>query len=268
MVSPARQGRPAGRVFAGCIGNTSVGLGLFVDGRLRRRWRVATERIGRWNWPRIGADQAVLCSVVPALTGPVARRMAAACGCRPPRQNPAAPHGLSIDYRRPATLGTDRLAAALGARARYPRRHLIVVDCGTATTLTAIRGDGRILGGAILPGLSLWPAELAGRTAQLPHVRPRRPSTVLGRSPAEAIAAGTWFGHAAAVAGVLELLKRAAFPQGGSIRVVATGGNAPAMTGAVRGLTVRPDLVLEGLDAFARRGWPLARRPASLKPRP
>ena len=86
-----------------------------------------------------------------------------------------AAHGLTIGYHRPGQLGADRVATAIGAQVLYPKRHVVVVDCGTATTVTALRSDGTLLGGAILPGLSLWPETLALRTAQLPRIQLRRP---------------------------------------------------------------------------------------------
>ncbi|HBX90279.1 MAG TPA: type III pantothenate kinase, partial [Alistipes sp.] len=44
---------------------------------------------------------------------------------------PATPVPLKNDYLTPATLGRDRLAAAVGAAALYPGRNVLVVDFGT-----------------------------------------------------------------------------------------------------------------------------------------
>ncbi len=78
--------------------------------------------------------------------------------------------GLRNGYRNPGQLGSDRFAAAIGARFLYPGQKLIVATCGTATTVDAIDAGGVFLGGMILPGLGLMAASLARNTAQLPQV--------------------------------------------------------------------------------------------------
>jgi type III pantothenate kinase len=81
--------------------------------------------------------------------------------------------GLRNAYRQPAQLGTDRFAAAIGARALFPGQPLVLATCGTATTIDAISAEGVFLGGMILPGLRLMASVLAEQTAQLPQVAER-----------------------------------------------------------------------------------------------
>lgn len=45
---------------------------------------------------------------------------------------------------------------------------VVVVDCGSALTFTAADARGKLVGGAILPGVRLQLAVLGTRTAQLP----------------------------------------------------------------------------------------------------
>ncbi len=78
--------------------------------------------------------------------------------------------GLRNGYRNPSQLGSDRFAAAIGARALEPGKALVVATCGTATTIDALSADGVFLGGMILPGLGLMASSLARNTAQLPHI--------------------------------------------------------------------------------------------------
>jgi len=81
-------------------------------------------------------------------------------------------NGLRNRYRNPAQLGSDRFAAALGARCVAPGKALVVATCGTATTVDAVTATGEFLGGMILPGLGLMLGALARGTAQLPQVAP------------------------------------------------------------------------------------------------
>lgn len=78
--------------------------------------------------------------------------------------------GLRNRYRNPAQLGSDRFAAALGARTLAPGQALLVATCGTATTVDAVGADGDFIGGMILPGVGLMLGALARGTAQLPQV--------------------------------------------------------------------------------------------------
>ncbi len=78
--------------------------------------------------------------------------------------------GLVNGYRNPSQLGSDRFAAAIGARTLCPGVAVIVATCGTATTVDAVDAAGRFIGGMILPGLGLMATSLARNTAQLPQV--------------------------------------------------------------------------------------------------
>lgn len=235
------------------VGNTTIFGGVFHGRRLVRRFRWPTRDAGPGHWRRLGlVRRAVLCSVVPQVTASVRRAVGRHCGVRPQLLTVAAPHGLRIGYREPDRLGTDRLACALGARALFPRQNIIVVDCGTATTLTALDRHGTILGGAILPGLGLWPAALADGTAQLPVVAPGRPRRALGRSPEEALRSGIHHGHAGAIREVASRVRTEAFGRA-AVRVIGTGGHAARFASAGIFTTVQPDLILTGLKAFADR---------------
>ncbi len=241
------------------IGNTTISCGVFSGDRLVGRWRLpvraasAGPSLGRLigRCARGGIDRAVFCSVVPRLT-PVVRRAIARHAGTPARGLTAAgAHGLKIGYFRPRELGTDRLACALGARALFPGKNVIVVDCGTATTVTALARNGTVLGGAILPGADLWPGMLARRTAQLPAVAVKRPRVSLGRSTRAGLQSGIFFGHAGAIRELTARIGLEAFGRAGA-EVVGTGGHASRLRGEALFTAWEPDLVLLGLHVFAK----------------
>src|SRR5258708_3801182 len=62
--------------------------------------------------------------------------------------------GVTNGYGRPDQLGPDRWAALIGAWSIL-RGPCLVVTAGTATTVDVLRGDGRFIGGGILPGPGL-----------------------------------------------------------------------------------------------------------------
>lgn len=241
------------RTLTLAIGNTSLFIGAFSGRRLERAWRFSPGnlRAGVENM-RGSFDRAVFCSVVPLLTDTIVRTIQRQWKIVARQLSATSAHGLQIGYRIPAELGADRVAAALGAQQRFPRSNLIVVDCGTATTVTALAANGNLLGGAILPGIGLWSEALAARTAQLPAVPPRQPRRALGRGTQEGIASGVYYGHVGAIRETVNRVRTEAF---GTKRaaVVGTGGNCPLFRDENLFDVDAPNLVLEGLLVFAER---------------
>jgi type III pantothenate kinase len=240
------------------LGNSSLHGGVFAGGKLVRRFQATTETAAKRRGIEqlLGArvrgrvDRVVLSSVVPALTRRMEGAVSLAFGVAPLLLTADGPHGLRIGYAKPRQLGADRLAAALGARSAFPGTNVIVVDFGTATTVTALSRAGAVLGGAILPGLGLWAGMLAGRTAQLPLVDPRRPRNALGRSTAGGLRSGIHHGHAGAVREVVGGVRKAAFGTEPAT-VVGTGGHSARFAGDGLFDAHEPDLVLRGLLAYA-----------------
>ncbi len=240
------------------IGNSSLLGGVYQGRRLLSQFRipvcdcVTARGFKEMLLPELKGffDFVALCSVVPKITTPLCRRLAKATGCDPLLLTASADHGLKIAYREPGRLGTDRLAAALGARALHPGKNVIVVDFGTATTVTALRKDGLLCGGAIFPGVGLWSEALASRTAQLPAVRPAKPSSPVGRSPEEAIASGLYHGHVGAVRHLVETIGSTAFGSDAWI-VLGTGGQAALFAREKLFTRLHPDLILRGLLEFS-----------------
>ncbi len=83
--------------------------------------------------------------------------------------------GITNGYDHPGRLGADRWVALAGARARVLAqvppggrpRPAVVVMVGTCVTVDALDGDGRFLGGLILPGFGLMQRALELGTASL-----------------------------------------------------------------------------------------------------
>jgi len=259
------------RTWVADLGNSTLYVGVYSGERLTARFRVpVAEAIARGGVaahvaPRLRGrfDGAALCSVVPAHTEALARALESTTGVRPAVLT-AANSGLTFGYGRPAELGADRLACALGARQRFPQRNVIVVDCGTATTVTALSRQGALLGGAIFPGLGLWPAVLAAQTARLPEVKLDGPTpAALGRSTREGLRAGILLGHAGAIRELTQRVAHEAFGARARPVVIGTGGHAVRYGREKLFTVVEPDLILAGLRSFAEA---LARHDQNLSP--
>ncbi len=120
-----------------------------------------------------------------------------------------------------SSLGVDRALGLWGAIANwgYP---CLVIDGGTALTLTAANDRGEFHGGVILPGLGLQLESLATSTAALPRVNLTRELPLRwAKSTAEGIQSGVIY---TLVAGIREFLAHwwEQFPNS---PVIFTGGD-------------------------------------------
>jgi len=183
-----------------------------------RQLRAAVAKAGG----EAGAPGAVLCSVVPALTGPWARALERVAGRPPLIVSADTVTRMKVRYRDRATVGPDRLANAVAARALYGTP-AIVVDFGTATNFDCVSKDGDFIGGVIAPGVTTGAEALYRRAARIERVTLRPQRRTLGRSTDEAVRAGILHGAAAMVDGLVHRLAR---DMNARPHVIATGGLA------------------------------------------
>jgi type III pantothenate kinase len=154
---------------------------------------------------------------------------------------------LRLDYETPQTLGADRWLGALAAHRRHGRA--VVVDCGTATTVNLVEGDGTFRGGAIAPGLRAFAAGLAAVTPALPAPQLDAVPSVPSRSSQAAIDTGVLLGYCGLVERLVADTLRAA---AGPAHVLITGGNAARLRRHTRlAADHEPDLVHQGLRILA-----------------
>ena len=129
--------------------------------------------------------------------------------------------GVRNGYAQPAQLGSDRFASLIGARHRFPNQRLLVVTCGTATTIDALEADGRFIGGMIVPGLGTMAESLALSTALLPSVNEAVRERMFADNTREAIVSGCL---TAQVGAILHAMSQRQDPVA---RCVLSGGAAP-----------------------------------------
>lgn len=123
------------------------------------------------------------------------------------------------------TLGIDRALAIFGAGEIYGYP-VLVIDGGTALTITGIDKNQRLVGGAILPGLRLQLRSLATGTAALPEIElPRKlPSRWSDNTP-ESIASGVLHTVSSGVSDFIQDWQQL-YPQS---QIVFTGGDGTAL---------------------------------------
>lgn len=128
--------------------------------------------------------------------------------------------GLNIRMDNPAEVGSDLIVAAVAAIADYGTP-LLLVDMGTATTITAIDAEGAFVGGCICPGVKISMEALTGRTAQLPGISLDEPERAIGKNTRDCMRSGILLGAAAMLDGLLERMER---ELGAPAKTVVTGG--------------------------------------------
>ncbi|EGV32030.1 putative transcriptional acitvator, Baf family [Thiorhodococcus drewsii AZ1] len=158
--------------------------------------------------------------------------------------------GLRIAYADPGRLGVDRWLALVEAHASGARPALIV-DAGTAVTFDLMLGDGRHLGGVILPGVEMMRNSLLAGT-QIPRIQSEPTGEPWAADTGTAVAAGS----VQAVAALTDrLFERLAVESGSDPRLLLTGGDADRIQDAIAKPCERvPDLVLRGLMRIAQNG--------------
>ncbi|MEB3220518.1 MAG: type III pantothenate kinase [Candidatus Sericytochromatia bacterium] len=219
------------------MGNTHVrwlafdGATPVGEGRLPTAEALASEAPA----PLVG-----IVSVVPEVSHALAARWRLA-GCTVHALDVASPHGLTVAYDPPGSLGPDRLMNAVALWASQGPG--IVIDLGTATTLTLVDPAGRVRGGAILPGLTTARDALWRRTALLPEVPVDLPPAALGSSTLTAIQAGVVLGH---VGAVRHLVARMRAEVDGAEALLLTGGWGALLAPELPEAGWCPDLGLAG----------------------
>ena len=155
------------------------------------------------------------------------------------------PPGLNIQMENPAQIGSDLIVAAVAALSRF-KPPLIIVDMGTATTMTAIDKNGTYVGGCISPGPKLSAESLSTRTAQLPAISLESPKKAIGKNTVDAMRSGVMLGSACMVDGMIDRMEE---ELGGGVTVVATGGIARfVLPMCRRRIEYDRDLLLKGLS--------------------
>ncbi len=238
------------------VGNTTTRLALWRRGRVTSLRTAPTNdsahhsRVAALVAPLAGPVlhhcEVVLCSVVPRAEA-AWRNWARRQGADLFLVRGDTPTPLTNCYRKPATLGGDRLAAAVGAVNRLGA-HVIVVSLGTAAFVDAVSANREFLGGAICPGVQTGLSALADNTAALPSTRAQPPRSLIGRDTQACLRSGAVHGSAALVEGLVQRFRQHIGPDA---PLALTGGAARLIA---RCLAIEhhlfPTLTLEGLAAI------------------
>ena len=240
------------------IGNSNITIGTFRGEDLQFTARLATDTrrtsdqyaieisdiISLYNVDLNSITEAAISSVVPTVGSAIEKAIKRLFNITPIVLGPGIKTGLNIKIDNPAQLGADLAAGAVGSLAKYPTP-TIIIDMGTASTISVLGKNGEFLGGVIAAGVKLTLDALTSRTAQLPSVSIEAPKKVIGTNTADSMRSGLIIGQSAMIDGLITRIER---ELGETATVVATGGLAPdVVRESDHEILIDDNLLLDGL---------------------
>lgn len=194
-------------------------------------------------------DGAIMASVVPPLNI-IVKKAIEKFFCIPLMLvGPGVKTGLNILMDNPAQVGADLIVDAVAAIELYGAP-VIVIDMGTATTISVVDKKRNYVGGVIIPGVRVSLESLVGHTSQLPRISLEAPSKTLGKNTIDCMKSGIVLAQASSLDGMID---RIVDELGYEAPVVATGGLAGSIIPQCRRKIVCDNgLTLRGLDIIYR----------------
>lgn len=158
--------------------------------------------------------------------------------------------GLNIRMDNPAQLGSDLVVNAVAGIAEYPVP-LLILDLGTANTVSVIDKNKNYIGGMIYPGIGVSLDSLTAHASQLGGIGIEAPEHIIGKNTVECMKSGIIYSSAAAIDGIIDRLQD---ELEGEATVVATGGLAKKIVPyCKRKVILDDDLLLKGLAVIYRK---------------
>ena len=158
--------------------------------------------------------------------------------------------GLNIVMDNPGQLGADLVADAVAGLASYPVP-LVVIDMGTATTISVVNSKKQYVGGMIMPGVGISLDALTARASQLSGISIDAPRHIIGKNTIECMKSGVLYSNAAALDGIIDRIEE---ELGEKTTVIATGGLAKKIVPHCRKeIILDEELLLKGLMLIYRK---------------
>ena len=246
------------------MGNTHIEVGIVSGGEILMSSRISTDRkkteaeyavcikeiLDLYQIDPQEIEGGILSSVVPPLTYILQEAVKLVTGKMPIVVGPGTKTGMHIKIDDPKTLGADMVVAAVGGIELYGTP-LILIDMGTATTITAVDREGSFLGGAIVPGVRISLDALANSTTQLPMIALDSPRKAIGTNTVDCMKSGILYGQAAMLDGMIDRMRE---ELGAEASVVATGGLSGLIVPYCRhNIILERELMIQGLKIIYDR---------------
>ena len=243
------------------MGNTNIVIGCVDEEKVLFEERLATDLskteleyvvifktvLELYGIEKEKVTGAIISSVVPQLVNIIKSAVYKLIKVEPMVVGPGVKTGLNILMDEPRRVGSDLIVDAVAAINNYGTP-LIVIDMGTATTMSVIDRKGNYIGGVIMPGIKVSVDSLVSRTAQLQRISLDAPDKVIGKNTINCMKSGVVYGNASCIDGMIDRLADEMGEGLSDIKVVATGGLARVILPQCRHNIIQDDeLLLKGL---------------------
>jgi type III pantothenate kinase len=246
-------------IFVLDVGNTNIVLGVYENNKLKRHWKVGTDRnktedefgmlvknlFSDSDIHLKDIDGVIISSVVPPIMFALESMCQKYFHIKPLIVGPGIKTGLNIKSDNPREVGADRIVNAV-AGIHFYGAPLVIVDFGTATTYCYIDENYQYLGGIIAPGIKISTEALYTKASKLPRIEIAKPKNIVGKNTVDAMQSGIFYGYVGQVEGIVGRIKK---QYDSNVKVVATGGLANLIAEECKVIDkVDPFLTLEGLN--------------------
>lgn len=240
------------------IGNTNIGWGVFEGDQLKATWRTGTlrEKVGdEWGlqasqfFSHFGlamskVKRIAISNVVPPLSFAFQEMGRRFFNLEALFAGESLKIPMPILTDQPGEVGADLLVGAFAGHKTYGGP-LIVVDFGTATTLSAVSQKGEFVGTSIAPGIAISAEALFAKAAKLPRIQFSKPPSAIGKNTIHSMQAGFLYGFVGQVEKIIRMMQR---DLGAKAKVIATGGLADFIARETPEISkVDENLILHGL---------------------
>ena len=242
------------------IGNTNIGMGLFLKGEeqfvkslpgkdiaeltelLKSTWEMIPVAKSSKEGKRDGVI--VASSVKPEWSELVRKIVKQTTGEKVLLIGKDIPFPIELSINEVDKVGTDRVLAASAAYA-VVEHAVVVADFGTAVTIDLVDDRGVFCGGVIFPGFEMSANALHNDTSQLPKVTVTKPDWPFGKNTVDAINAGLYY---SAVSSLQEIVRRYAETLGNWPQTIITGSGAKLIKDDCEFVdNYVPNLVIKGI---------------------
>ena len=247
------------------VGNTNITLGVFDGETLLGNWRMTTQIKRTSDESGIficsllennGIDvkkikHVMISSVVPNIMYSLENGIKKYIHVVPIIVGPGIKTGISIKTDNPREVGADRIVDIVAAYNIYGGA-CIVIDFGTATTYDVVKADASFCAAITSPGIQISADALWNRAAQLPHIKIRKPDSILATNTVTSMQAGLVYGYIGQVEYIVKRIKKELNIE--DIKVVATGGLAKIIKDDTEVIDIYdPLLTLKGLKILCEK---------------
>lgn len=246
------------------IGNTNIVVGCIDEEKIYFTERLSTVRtkteleyavdlktvLDIYHIKRTDIEGCIISSVVPQITGIAKLAAEKILKKEVMVLGPGVKTGLNIVMDNPGQLGADLVADAVAGLASYPVP-LVVIDMGTATTISVVNSKKQYVGGMIMPGVGISLDALTARASQLSGISIDAPRHIIGKNTIECMKSGVLYSNAAALDGIIDRIEE---ELGEKTTVIATGGLAKKIVPHCRKeIILDEELLLKGLMLIYRK---------------